>query len=142
VTPPATNYAEWKFYIDIVVMILVAGNAGYTWWSNREKVTSQRFEALEKDVQNRLKKDDLDDAKSNRDKQCVEHKRQTAGLEKVVADLHIEVTRLPTRAEITALDLTMKSLAEKIGNLDGRLTGVNRAVDLMNEFLIDQGGKK
>lgn len=56
--------------------------------------------------------------------------------------LQVEVGRLPDRREITNLDKTMNALAEKLGNLDGRMSGINRAVDLINEFLIEQGGKK
>lgn len=141
-TPPNTDYAAMKFWVDIFVLVIVAFNTIYTWWSNREKVTSRRFVLLEKEVADRLKKIDLEEAKAARDKLCAEHKNQTKDLTVAYANLHIEVTRLPDRREISKLDATMKILAEKIGNLDGRMSGINRAVDLINEFLIEQGGKR
>jgi hypothetical protein len=136
-----TNYPVWKFFLDLAQMLGTVGIAIYVWWTNREKVTSQRFAALEKEVAERLKKADLDDAKSNRDRQCADHKNETRSLTTAYNNLHIEVTRLPDRREITNLDTTMKALAEKLGNLDGRISGINRAVDIINEFLIDQGRK-
>jgi hypothetical protein len=137
-----TNYLAWKFWTDNLVLLVVIANALYTWWSNREKVTSSRFAALEKEVSERLKKTDLAEANARRDKQCAEHKTKTEELHRTYSALHIEVTKLPDRREITNLDNSMKKLSEKIGNLEGRLSGVNRAVDLINEFLIEQGGKK
>ena len=153
-TPPATpNYVEWKFWIDILVLATVAANTGYTWWSNREKVTSARFSALEKDVAERLHKSDLEEAKKAHDlqkeeakkvqnAQCELHRKMTTELHQAYDALHVEVSRLPDRREITKLDNTMKDLAEKLGNLDGRISGINRAVDIINGFLIEQGGKK
>ncbi|MDA8413011.1 MAG: hypothetical protein M0023_04395 [Desulfobacteraceae bacterium] len=141
-TPDYPDYPKWKLVLDLIQMLGTVAVAIYVWWSNREKVTSQRFSALEKEVAERLKKTDLDEAKIARDLHCSDHKNETKALSKAYADLHIEVTRLPDRREITNLDNTMKQLAEKLGNLDGRMSGMNRAVDLINEFLIDQGGKK
>lgn len=132
----------WKFVFQMSQAVATIGVAVYVWWSNREKVTSQRFSALEKEVAERLKKADLDDAKSSRDRQCTDHRGETRALSQAYAALHIEVTRLPDRREITNLDNTMKTLSKELGNLEGRMSGINRAVDLINEFLIEQGGKK
>ncbi|MFZ2949548.1 MAG: hypothetical protein WA003_08685 [Desulfuromonadaceae bacterium] len=151
-TPVPTSYAEYKFYLDIGVLLAVACNSGYTWWSNREKVTSQRFALLEKEVAERLKKSDLDTSninrdslcvkhKADRDKQCEEHKTITKDLHAAYDALHTEVNRLPDRREITNLDNSIKSLTRELGVLDGRIGGINRVADLMNEFLINQGGK-
>jgi|SRR6185369_75747 len=148
-----TNYAEYKFYLDIVVLVGVVANTGYTWWSNREKVTSQRFVALEKEVAERIKPTDLKTAKADRDKlcashkeerdkQCMEHRASTKDLHAAYDALHIEVTRLPDRREITNLDSSIKELTRELGTLEGRISGINRVADLMNEFLINQGGKK
>jgi hypothetical protein len=132
----------WRFVFQIGQAVATIGVAIYVWWSNREKVTSQRFAALEKEVAERLKKADLDEAEADRDSQCLHHKNKTERIEKSYADLHIEVSRLPDRREITKLDGSIKELTEKLGNLDGRISGLNRVADLMNEFLINQGGKR
>jgi len=135
------NYPAWKLAFDLIQMLGTLAVAIYVWWTNREKVTSQRFAALEKEVAERLKKTDLDEAKATRDHQCKEHKGKTDSLTQAYEHLHIEVSRLPDRREITNLDNSMKTLIEKLGVMEGRMSGVNRAVDLINQFLIDQGGK-
>lgn len=136
------NYPAWKFYLDVLQLLGTLGVACYVWWSNREKVTSQRFAALEKEVAERLKKEDLVAAKTTRDGQCLEHKNKTDALTKAYDHLHIEVSRLPDRREITNLDNSIKDLTRELGTLEGRISGINRVADLMNEFLINQGGRR
>ena len=50
---------------------------------------------------------------------------------------HSEYT-MNTKALHTRLD----GIGSKVDKLSGSLEGINRAVDLMNQFLIEQGGKK
>ena len=136
------NYPQWKFYLDLLQMLGTVCVFIYVWWTSREKVTAQRFTALEKEVAKRLKPSDLDIAKAARDRLCGEHKAKTDDLTKAYDHLHIEVSRLPDRREITNLDNSIKDLTKELGNLEGRITGLNRVADLMNEFLINQGGKR
>ena len=41
-----------------------------------------------------------------------------------------------------ALTTRLDSISSKVDKVSGHLEGVGRAVDLMNQFLIEQGGKK
>ncbi len=41
-----------------------------------------------------------------------------------------------------ALTFRLDSISSKVDKVSGHLEGVGRAVDLMNQFLIEQGGKK
>lgn len=140
--PPTINYTAWRFWFDVLQLLGTLAIGIYVWWTSREKITSQRFAALEKEVAKRISPADLDDARAKRDKQCAEHRQETTTLNKAYADLSREVSHLPTRSEVKELSDSMRSLTEKIGNLNGRMSGVNRAVDLINQFLIEQGGKK
>lgn len=133
---------SWRFALQVGQAVATAAVAVYVWWSNREKVTSQRFAALEKEVAERLKKTDLSEAKTRRDEQCSIHRKATDHIHDLYETLHIKVNTLPDRREITNLDNSIKCLNEKLGNLDGRISGLNRVADLMNEFLINQGGKR
>ncbi len=104
-SPEYSNLFVWKFWIDIVVLIVVGLNFVFTWWSNREKVTNKRFAALEE---------------------------RTAKLE----------TRSPECKYHQGFEDRLDRMNGGISKIDGRLEGINRAVDLINEFLINQGGKK
>ena len=43
---------------------------------------------------------------------------------------------------LDGISLDVGHLSGEVGHLSGSLTGLNRCVDLMNQFLIEQGGKK
>lgn len=102
------NYTAWKFWIDVLVLAVVAGNTVYTWYSNREKVTNKRFQAAE----NRL------------------------------LQLENDVKNPPSCTYHPRLEERMDSAVRKLERMDGKLDGLSRAVDLMNEFLINQGGRR
>ena len=46
-----------------------------------------------------------------------------------------DVSHMPNKNDITAL-------TKELADVKGRLGGINRAVDLINEFLLNQGAKK
>lgn len=52
-TPPTTevfDYRAWQFWLNVIIAIGVLLNTVYTWWSNRSKVNSTRFNDLEKRI--------------------------------------------------------------------------------------------
>lgn len=136
------NYQPWIFAFNVFQFLLSSALGIYVWWSNREKVTAARFQQLEKEVAERVSRADLKAASLQRDEQCAAHMREFKALEQANNALRLEVGKLPDRKEVKELSDSMRVLTEKIGNLGGRMDGVNRAVDLINEFLIEQGGKK
>jgi hypothetical protein len=102
------NYAAVKFWIDVLVLAVVAGNTVYTWWTNREKVTNKRF----KEAEDRI------------------------------LQLESDVKHPPACAYHPRLEERMDQAVGKLERMDGKIDGLSRAVDLMNEFLINQGGKR
>lgn len=117
------NYPAWRFWFDVAQLLGTIAIAVYVWWDRRKK----RFTTLEQTVaahDTYLK--NLGTEKKERKKDCEAHKKRTTDLEK---DVH----HLPSRQELTELSGKIGSLTEKLGTLDGRLTGINRAVDLLNQ---------
>lgn len=55
--------------------------------------------------------------------------------------LENDVKHPPSCTYHPRLEQRMDQAIGKIERMDGKLDGLNRAVDLMNEFLINQGGK-
>lgn len=102
------NYAAVKFWIDVLVLAVVAGNTVYTWWTNREKVTNKRF----KEAEDRI------------------------------LQLESDVKHPPSCTYHPRLEERMDQAVGKLERMDGKIDGLSRAVDLMNEFLINQGGKR
>jgi Tfp pilus assembly protein PilN len=150
---PTPNYPAWKLTIDLIQMFGTVAVAIYVWWSNREKVTSQRFAALEKEVSERVKRTEVDTIKSQRDKQCEQHKQdikqneqsysgRLIESEKKIERIGSEIRNLPGHRHIEDLSRRIEQLHGDVHEVSGSLKGLSRAVDLMNEFLINQGGKK
>ena len=56
--------------------------------------------------------------------------------------LESDVKHLPSQENITKLSERIDTLNGSISTVSGRLEGINRAVDLINQFLINNGGKQ
>lgn len=174
------DYAIYKFYIDILVLIVVAGNAVYTWWSNREKVTNKRFAALEGQVKEMVSKPELQTVRDKRDAQVNELKQRVDNIPAVCgghgdmkqcyAELRMRVDghndrlgqhkellnrfegefkHLPKHEDLEKIYERINKVAAEVSRISaevakvaGAMPGISHATELMNEFLINQGGKR
>jgi hypothetical protein len=57
-----------------------------------------------------------------------------------LSELEGDVHALPARSELQTLGDKIEKLTEKLGHVDGRLTGINRAVDLLNQHHLRVNG--
>jgi len=62
--------------------------------------------------------------------------------EKDVIRVREKLDQQPSQRQFELLGRDIRSLTSELGEVKGRLEGINRVADLMNEFLINQGGKK
>lgn len=62
--------------------------------------------------------------------------------EKRLSKLENEVKHPPSCTYHPRLEERMNQAVGKLERMDGKIDGLNRAVDLMNEYLINQGGKR
>jgi hypothetical protein len=158
------NYEALKFWLEAFLVFWNVAGSAYLLVDRRSRRNDVRIADLQKAMAEKVDKTTLEKAKVvhdkevedrksahdkaaeerkvERDKACEDHKRKVEVQEKGLRRLHEEIAHLPSRSEIQELANSMRALGEKIGNLDGRMSGVNRAVDLMNQFLIEQGGKR
>jgi predicted nuclease with TOPRIM domain len=73
---------------------------------------------------------------------CAGHNGRLATAESAIARVGGEIRNLPQHRHIHELSARMEQINGSVEKVAGRLDGLARAVDLMNEFLISQGGKK
>lgn len=125
------DYTAWRFWLDVLQVAGLVALGLYSWWRDREKVTAKRFQALEKDVATRVTAADLKSMEEKQAERCGRHKARTGQLE-------MDVRQLPGRAEIVGLSSDIRALTEKMGRMEGRLEGLNRLADLINEHLINK----
>ena len=62
-----------------------------------------------------------------------EYERDTEKRDQRLCELEKGSYSAPSREEIRALSEQIGTLTEKLATIDGRLTGINRAVDLLNQ---------
>ena len=67
---------------------------------------------------------------------------QIALNEKEILKIRGDLRVLPSQTQFVELSKEIRSLTKELSETKGRLNGINRAVDLINEFLIQQGANK
>jgi hypothetical protein len=114
------------------------------WYARKvahQKATEGRFECIQNELQECVKNNDLDARLKDINAQCASRGVQLTQLEINATKFRSELQNLPTQNQIDDLQKGMADLVGSLSKTQGRLEGINRAVDLINEFLINQGGK-
>ena len=88
----------------------------YLWINRRYQATNKRVDEVKEDLTLRIE-----------------------DTERALVRVSTDVSHLPNRAEINSLRDDIRQLTGELSETKGRLNGINRAVDLINEFLINQG---
>lgn len=73
---------------------------------------------------------------------CIGHTSRLGDNELKVERIGGEIRNLPQHRHIQELSERIGQLHGDIEKVAGRLDGIGRAVDLINQFLIEQGGRK
>lgn len=141
------NYPALQFWFNIIQFILTGLLALYVHRVSKQKAAESRFKKMEANVSGLPTKTDLETLKGEICGNCEKHQDRTDDIEKRTAlvemrtlELKVELDHLPTQNQFNELNKSISSLSSELQNTQGRLEGINRAVDLINEFLINQGG--
>lgn len=113
------EYDALRFWFDVVQVAGTVAIGIYVWLANRQRVTTQSIRALEQDVDERL-----DD-----------HGTRLTRLEE-------EVRHLPTHDDIGGVFKRIDQIHGDLKELTGAMSGVKRAVDLINEHLLNGGRRR
>ncbi|MDR2551438.1 MAG: hypothetical protein LBD10_14705 [Desulfobulbus sp.] len=128
------DYTAWRFWIDMGQAAATLIVCIYVWWDRRQGKTMKRFADLEKRqaAQTSAVDELVDDVEGLADG-CARHTARTDALDKQHLVMQSELRHLPSKGDFDKLSDQIGSLTEKLGTLDGRLGGINRAVDLLNQ---------
>lgn len=105
------DYGAWTFWINLLLIVISGTQGVYIWINRRHEVTDARVKFLE---------------------------GQQAELMNKFTRLEVDVEHLPTHHDIHGLLKTLSDFRAEVGELAGKLGGVNRAVDLINRHLLDR----
>lgn len=133
------DYELLRFWFDIIQTVGTIAIGAYVWWTNREKVTARRFANLEKEVTNRVTTEALKAVTAERDSRCALHISRTSQVELTVTGIRAEMKHAPGKEDVSELHSRITDMQKQLSEMCGRLHGIGRAVDLINEHLINQG---
>ncbi len=139
---PKFDYQALMFGFNIFQFLFTAAVAWYVRRVAKQKATETRFRQLEENMAKLPTSTDLDQLRGALATGCRQHKARTTAVEAGTAALRVELDHMPTQQQFMALNTSIAALSGELRNTQGRLEGINRAVDLVNEFLINQGGAK
>ena len=128
------DYTALWFWINVIWMAANAALWLYTLLSKRRQVTANRFAELEKQVATCATTTDVIKLETDLEHRCERHQARTSNIE-------LSIASMPTRPEVNKLSDQISRLNGSLQEFSGRLQGINRAVDLMNECLMNQGQK-
>lgn len=109
---------HWRLILSLVHFVWAALLTIYVWVANRQRVTADRLKRLEDETEEKLNRHSIR-----------------------LSCLETDIKHLPDQKAINRLSERMDTLNGTLNQFGGRLEGINRAVDLMNDFLINQGKK-
>lgn len=121
------GYPALQFWFSFVHAFLTVMLFVYTRRVTKQKVAEERFQKIEDAL---LNKADAGD--------CKKRNARIIAVETKVSEIKVELIHLPSQGQFTELNRGIQSLNGELRNTQGRLEGINRAVDLMNEFLINK----
>lgn len=105
---PRTWLAIGQMAYNIVISL-------YLWVNRRYQATNERVDGVKEKLSSRIEE-----------------------TEKAVVRISTDLSHIPTRAELNGLREDIRYLTSELGEVKGRLSGINRVADIMNEYLINK----
>jgi len=136
-----TNYPTLQFWFNVLQAVLTGALFVYTRRVARQKAAEARIKNLEDRVSEAATAKAVAELRDEIDSGCRSHLERTSMMEIAAARLQVEIGNMPGRKQFDELNTSILSLNGELRNTQGRLEGINRAVDLINEFLINQGNR-
>jgi len=131
------DYSVWRFWLDAGNYVATIAIGLYVWWDKRKIQTAKRFRAIEQwQAERGTRLETVEKAVKTTDNLCNVRHAQIESLDKRHLQLAADYRSLPTRADLGKISEQVNTIGENLGRMDGRLTGIGRAVDLMNQHLL------
>jgi len=134
------NYTAWRFWFDVVQTAGTIAIGAYVWWVNRKKTTEKRLTGIE------ARQSKMESTMTSFlptiekiDARCGPRERRIDDVEKEARIMRTKLDLMPSHKDMKELSSRIDQLHGSLSEFNGRLKGINRAVDLMNEYLINQG---
>ncbi len=142
------NYDALEFWLKVLNLVGTILVGIYVWWTNRNRVTNTRITEIEKGAGKQLRELREDTAhRIDHMDEAIEHRldlygNQLAQLEahRMNAPGHNDLKRLHERIDGFSSDIARLegNFVGAINGITGQLAGVQRTVDLLNDYLLNK----
>lgn len=114
------------------VAITVVNAAGWIWMylSNRDKVTNVRINTLQSNLNGQLT-----DLKEEVDIKMADHSDRITGLER-------DIKHSPTHDDLADLHRRISGVASGMDTMSGELVGIKTTLNMIHQYLLNNGGAK
>ena len=109
------DWTALRFLLDLIMLLSVMTIGIYSWWVTRNQV-------IKSDI--------------------VSVSGRVDAVEERVTLVERDIRNLPTPADVSEINQRIASLHGDLREIKGSLRGLTRAVDLMNEHLINRGNRE
>ena len=118
------------------VLCALLGGAAFvmTWMDRKERASKKALSDLERKVQVRL-----NEHESTQDSNHQINQQALAALRERMAALDETLKHMPTNSDINNLAQSVFTLASRVAELKGEVSGTTRTVERMNQFLMERG---
>ncbi|MDT8428506.1 MAG: DUF2730 family protein [Pseudomonadales bacterium] len=103
-----------RFAFDVLQVLFMAGVSVYVWWTGRTKATQAAIDAA--------------------------HERMGT-IDRRLDGIEGEIKHLPGHNDLAEIYRKVNDVDKTLSKLSGELTGINRTLNLINDYLLNQGGK-
>lgn len=161
-------YSKYHFYLALVSMVISLAAIVHSLWSNRQKAVRAWFDGHDKRLKELEKKveatpsitrvEELEKKVGNMPNHCTGHSALSGKQENQAESLaqhkllltavESDLKHLPTVRDIEKLYARMDEFRTQVSNLQsevskiaGAMPGIVHVTDMMNEFLLNHGGK-
>lgn len=109
------NWTAARFFLDVLILLGFISMGIYTWWTSRNQVTTAAIAKVNKRV-------DKNETRIN--------------------DIEQKLEYLPTHADLGDMHEKVNAVANTMGEVLGEQRAMNRTLSLINEHLLNGGGRK
>ncbi|MEW6427314.1 MAG: DUF2730 family protein [Thermodesulfobacteriota bacterium] len=123
------DLAELKFWFDVAGNIAWVVVTAYLAYERRHRVTTDKIVAMDSKMTRRL-----EDWEREHEARCSNHHQRTATLE-------VTVRNAPTHRDLGEIHEKINAVHGLVKEFSGQLSGLNRNVSLIHEYLLKEKGQ-
>ena len=151
------NYTALNFGMSVLNALGLLLFGLYAWWTNRDKITNARFKMLEEetaeikaDIKNRVGNIPTNcNGHKEMERRADGHNERLAQHKELITEIKTEFQHMPKNHDlekiyerINKVGAQVSDMKGELGKIAGAMPGITHITEMINDFLLTQGGKR